>query len=251
MNKNLQIFGWAAISFFIGMGAQFTGAPNFLVGLAFYALGGIGVLFGTFSFLRRSLPVTTSSILAGLAGLAYACLVWYAIVTSEKPPAVDVTALFVSRLQPSIILSNNSSRTASSIIWSPVLFNLTDAYNIVASGRDDVVQPLQIPAQRLDFLKAGQKSLQIDIFQGRIHGLKYGDKIFGSVTINCQDCGRGHTFIYFVAIGQSGWVWEDTKLDSGYALVPVTGMATSIIKFYNQLNSLIPQDKRLSIYENS
>ena len=249
MDKNLQIFGWAAISFFIGMGAQLTGAPNFLVGIAFYVFGGIGILFSTFNSLRIRFSISTCAISATIAGSAYFAIVWYAIVTSEKPPAPDVTARFVGRTQPNIILSNISDRTASNIKWSPVLFNMTEAYNAVTNGKDGVIQPLQIPSQSFDFLKAHQESLRSDLLQGRYLNMKIGDKIFGSITVNCPECGRGHTFLYYVVIGQSGWAWEDKKLENGNAWIPANGKASTILNYYNYFELSIPQDERSSIYE--
>jgi hypothetical protein len=251
MDKSLQIAGWSAVSFFVGMGTQLTGVPNFIVGIAFYALGGIGFVILVFSHLRGRFAILTSAIGSALTGAVYFLMVLYAIISSEKPPEPEVTARFVGRSPTGIILINKSDASAEGIKWSPLLFNVDEAIRAANDSRQVFIQPLAVPAQSVDFIRPHQESLSMDIFQQRLGGLnvREGDRITGSVSISCAKCARGHTFIIFIVSGKTGWYWEQKDNLTGLGVQPANGYPEGIINFYLQLEASIPQDYRTTIYE--
>lgn len=251
MDKSLQIAGWSAVSFFIGMGAQLTGIPNFVVGIAFYVIGGIGFALLIFSYLRGHYSVIAGALGSSLIGILYFLMVLYAVMSSDKAPEPDVTARFLGRSPTSIVLMNNSNVPAEQIKWAPFLFNLDEAIRAENENRQVLIQPLAVPSQLFDFLKPHQESLPMDVFQQRLGVLnvRESDRIIGSVSIQCPRCARGHTYIVFVVPGKTGWSWEQKGNDSGLGIRPTNGYPQGIIDFYNAIEAYIPQDYRTTIYE--
>ena len=80
------------------MGTQLTGIPNFVVGIAFYVIGGIGFALLIFSYLRGHYSVIAGALGSSLIGILFFLMVLYAVMSSDKAPEPDVTARFLGTI---------------------------------------------------------------------------------------------------------------------------------------------------------
>jgi len=50
--------------------------------------------------------------------------------------------------------------------------------------------------------------------------IKEGDSIFGSASVYCPICVRGHTYLFEIIWGESGWYAEIPEVANGTIFVP-------------------------------
>jgi len=180
------------------------------------AVGGIGISVAAFfaTYIWREIPRWVASIGFSLGVLlcagAAACF-----VLIPEPGRPEVTLRFVEGKAPDLQLTNISEVTATNIKWMMIAFDL----DALAYRK----QPLPIPATTFDFLTPGNSSLPINLFDPPASSssiVKSGDRIFGSVSVDCPECKRGHTYVFYITLGQGGWYSERTEITNGNNISP-------------------------------
>lgn len=125
------------------------------------------------------------------------------------PPLVGLR--FVGRKFPALQAINESSAIAKDIRWAVALWNM---------DRPADVNPLQIRSGTFDWLKPHDEGGPQNIFQPVVQSLKAGDRLFGTVSVNCPECSRGRTYIVYIVWGESGWFSEIDSEQDGRLIVP-------------------------------
>jgi hypothetical protein len=180
------------------------------------AIGGIGVsiALGFAVYLWREMPRWLAFVGFGfgisMCVAALACLIF--IPEIEQP---EVTLDFVGEKEPGLQLHNISNVTATNIKWGVIAFDLDNL--------DQNKQPLPIPAGTFDFITARGTNMPISLF-GRpavAPLVQPGHRIFGSASVHCPTCKRGHTIAFYITLGTGGWYSEEKTLKDGNIIVPV------------------------------
>ena len=204
------------------------------------AVGGIGVsiALGFAVYIWREMPrwVAFVGFAIGMS-LCLAALGCFVFIPEIEQP--EVTLDFVGEKDPGLQLRNISNLTASNIKWMLVAFDLDTL--------EQNKQPLPIPASTFDFLTAHGTNLPINLF-GRptISPLvKPGHRIFGSASVMCPSCKRGHTFVFFLTLGTGGWYSEEREMTDGSIIAP--GNIDLIEKASDELLKRIPPESRIPI----
>jgi hypothetical protein len=121
----------------------------------------------------------------------------------ETRPAsaqADVTLRFVYPTGPALMLINQSEKVAQYIKWTVVIWNLDDPKGFSSGPHPaDIHEPFQIPISIVDFLRPGASTIQ-NLFSSPLvtPHIKDGNRLFGSASVVCPDCARGHTFIVYI-----------------------------------------------------
>jgi hypothetical protein len=113
---------------------------------------------------------------------------------------------------PALVLFNPSHQLAEQVLYTYALFDLD------APTPND---PLQVPSGIAAFIKAKGQSGPQNIFDS-ISGMrpKKGDRIVGSIGINCAKCSAGHTYLVDITFGYGGWFSEVKGWHAGGVIVP-------------------------------
>jgi hypothetical protein len=102
--------------------------------------------------------------------------------------------------------------TAERILWSVLAWDIDNT-------RTD---PLPIPAASFDFLRPDGHSLPIETFNTPLLRpiVKFGDRIVGSASVGCPDCGHGNTYVFCIKWGSGGWYAQIRNMTQGEWLAP-------------------------------
>jgi hypothetical protein len=152
----------------------------------------------------------------------------------------DVTLRFVYPKSPALILVNNSEVIAKNIKWSVALWNMD------LPDRND---PLPIPVSTFDWIKPHNEGGPQNLFNTRIVSplLKQGNRLFGSVSLDCPKCKRGRTYIVRITWGVGGWYAEIETGTPGKLLIPPNFLKDSRTKYFKALEAAVPEQSRISI----
>jgi hypothetical protein len=209
------------------------------VGIAL-AIGGIGVSCAVFfaTYLWREMPrwLALLGFGSGLL-LCVGAIVCFIVIPNPEEP--EVTLSFAVEKDGDIQLHNVSGATANNIKWGIVGFNL--------SQFPQNKQPLQIPISIFDFLPARASSGLINTFRRPGLGAHDGDKFFGSASVVCPSCKRGHTYVFFFTLGTGGWYGEELKIADGSFVTP--GNMDQLPQAADEIERRIPKESRISIQE--
>lgn len=169
---------------------------------------------------------------------------------NEHPPTnetgaqelADVTLRFIYPKSPALILVNNSDVIAKNIKWSVALWNMD------LPDRND---PLPIPVNTFDWIKPHDEGGPQNLFNTRLVSplLKQGNRLFGSVALDCPECKRGRTYIVKITWGNSGWYAEINNGTPGKLLIPPNFLKASRIKYFKALETAVPEQSRIQIGE--
>lgn len=163
-------------------------------------------------------------------------------LSPPKESPADVALRFVYPKSPALVIANLSDSLARDIKWTVVLWNMD------LPDRND---PLPIPVSTFDWLKARDEGGPQDLFNGPLVAplLKPGNRLFGSVSVDCPACARGRTYIVYIVWGQGGWFSEVENERSGRIIVPPKFLKDSREKYFKALEAAIPENSRLPIGE--
>jgi len=170
-----------------------------------------------------------------------------AAAASESTPLhPDVTIRFVYSKNPSLVLVNQSSVIARTIKWSVAIWNLDDQRTYINKNpAPNAHDPLPIPSQTYDFLRphtSGGPQLLFDTTY-----VKAGQHLFGSASVVCPDCTRGHTYIVDIIWNQSGWYAEVLDQREGELIIPRHITNEDVDSYYKTWIDMIPEASRLTI----
>ena len=157
---------------------------------------------------------------------------------TEELPLPDVTFNLVNAKFPSIQAFNISAKVARDIRYTGALFNI-DAPNHY--------QPLPIRVAGIDFIKPHQYESPHDLFSPVLGMIEPGNRIFGTISINCPECARGRTFYVYIVWGHGGWISLIDEEKRGAVRLPHADMDMAFIA--EQVIPTIPPDHRIWIVE--
>jgi hypothetical protein len=162
----------------------------------------------------------------------------------------DVTLRFVYPENPAVVLLNNSNKVANQIKWAVLLWNLDSprAYSNQTHSPDDH-EPLQIPFSTFDFLRAYTAGGPQNLFGNPLVEpfVRKGDRLFGSASVVCPECSRGHTYFVYIEYGKGGWYWEQKNEESGSPIYPSRLFKSDVLAFFERMTTQIPLAERLPI----
>jgi hypothetical protein len=128
-------------------------------------------------------------------------------VLSQPSNTPDVIARFVYPKSPALVLVNRSDKIARQIKWSAAIWNLDDPRTYVNPNPAQVAHdPLPIPVSTFDFLRPHSSGGPQTIFNEQY--IKPGQRLFGSISVICPECSRGHTYVVSIIWGTGGWYTE-------------------------------------------
>lgn len=142
---------------------------------------------------------------------------------------------FVGSAKPNLVISNPSSSIAHSLYWRVVVWDI--------NTQD--VNPLQLPADKAEWMKPHTQTPPMDIFDinGVASRIQTGDKLVGSAVIDCVDC-VGETYAIYIVWGSGGWYAK--RPYGGKLMVPRFGSRQAIQAFAKIFDS-VPTNKRIPI----
>lgn len=125
----------------------------------------------------------------------------------------EVKLSFVYPDDPALLLINTSNAIAKEIKWEVALWDL---------NTPDRTNPLPIPASTFDFIRPHQRGGPQNLFDSPnvLPLLKNGDRLFGSASVVCPDCVRGHTYWVYIVWHEGGWYAETPGLKNGELMTP-------------------------------
>jgi hypothetical protein len=166
---------------------------------------------------------------------------------AEQP---DVTLRFVYPSSPALVLVNGSGAIARNIKWSVALWNMDDPRTYVSSNPSpDAHDPLPIPVATFDFLRPRTVGGPQNLFDGPLVAphLKNGQRLFGSASVVCPECARGHTYIVSIIWGEGGWYVETLNSNEGELLIPPNFKQETVIAYYRDILAKTPEAVRIPI----
>ena len=159
------------------------------------------------------------------------------LTASAKP---DVSLRFLYPEAPSLVLENNSDVIAKDIKWTVVLFNMD------LPDRND---PLPIPISTFDWIAPHSRGGPLDMFGTAFVAplLKPGNRLFGSASVTCPTCSRGHTYFVYIEWGKGGWFSEVEAEKAGSVLIPPNFLKGSRTVYFDRGLSAVPASARVPI----
>jgi hypothetical protein len=152
----------------------------------------------------------------------------------------DVSLRFVYPEAPALVLENNSDVIAKDIKWIVALFNMD------LPDRND---PLPIPISTFDWIAPHSRGGPQDMFGTAFVAplLKPGNRLFGSASVTCPTCSRGHTYFVYIEWGKGGWFSEVEAEKSGSVLTPPNFLKESRMVYFDRGLSAVPTSARVPI----
>jgi hypothetical protein len=189
--------------------------------------------------------LTTTEIRMALARLVPRALLALETPTPQEPalpvvPSPDVTLRFVYPKSPALLLVDSPKALARDIKWEIALWNMD------LPERND---PLPIPASTFDWLRPGDNGGPENLFSSSLVAplLKPGNRLFGSATVICPNCQRGHTYIVYIVWDEGGWFYEVKNEKSGHLIVPRKFGREYRDAYFQALENAVPEAERILI----
>lgn len=133
--------------------------------------------------------------------------------SSNQTATADLHLRLEGNEAPIVQVSNNSAATAHDIYIAYALWNME---------HPEIADPIKIPFSQMKWLKPKQSSGRTLLLSEQIsQSIKRGDRILGSISIDCSDCERGRTYLVYIEYGKGGWIAEDKNEKSGSLRFPV------------------------------
>lgn len=130
---------------------------------------------------------------------------------ADKLRPGEVTIRIVDPANPALIFTNASRGEAKTVRYWTVLWNLDGPLD---------AGPLPIPEGGLRRLIRDETSAPLHLFEAPEvrSSLKRGNRIVGSIAIDCQNCARIHSYRVFVIYGEGGWFADVADVSNGAVL---------------------------------
>lgn len=268
MNLVVSIFASAPVVLFgLGWGAMSMSPPEYSFARWLIIGSSISAIIWYFSWLwLTDEPVLVKSVFGVAIGLVFLGGLPYALnwiderekislptpiqaVPADEP---DVTLRFIYPKSPALVLVNQSNAVAREIKWTVALWNI-DNPKVYSNSTTapDVHEPLQIPISTFDFIRPHDTGGPQNLFGSSLVSpyVKPGDHLFGSASVICPTCSRGHTFIVYIVWGEGGWYWEKIDEKSGKLFIPRFLKTADVKSYFNELTASIPIAERIPIEE--
>lgn len=186
-------------------------------------------------------PIAATAV-AVVAAIAYVVIGPTLNRWSAPPGLPNVEMCLVSPKDPALVLFNPSRQLAEQVVSAYGLFDL-DAPN--------PNEPLRVPSNISAFIKPGAAEGPQSIFDS-IGGVrpKSGDRIVGSIGINCAKCAVGRTYLVAITFGSGGWFSQFKSLTTGGLAIPKAppgGRSFFDALSYIPILNSVPQPERIQI----
>jgi hypothetical protein len=219
----MQRSDWFAVLvavFVLGAGAYlstYSAEVIRAVGIALMAASLWGlIIWFLWEWRRKAVP---SILLA--AGITFALLAagsfagWVFLsklkMSNAGETAPDVTLRFIYPEMPALVLVNVSNKVAREIKWSVAIWNIDDPRAYLNPGAaPNAHDPLPIPVSTFDFLRPRTASGPQTLFNSPaiLPHVKQGQRLAGSASVICPECGRGRSYLVHILFGEGGWYTE-------------------------------------------
>ena len=159
------------------------------------------------------------------------------LIITAKP---DVSLRLVYPEDPALVLENNTDTVAKDIKWMVILFNM---------DRPDRNDPLPIPISTFDWIRPHAATGPQNLFGSALVSplLQPGNRLFGSASVSCATCSRGHSYYVYVEWGKGGWFAEVEGEKSGSPLIPQNSLKPSRMEYFDRGLSAVPASARVPI----
>lgn len=209
------------------------------IGLVVGVLGlGVAIIaiFAPYEWRNMSAWIRGIGLITGSALIGLSVVLLLVLPAQEFP---EITLRFVAHDEPLLQLANGTNVVARNIKW------LILAWNVSRLSTSD--QPLQIPASQFDFLVSHSMSAPISIFTTPLvkPSVNKGDIIIGSASVDCPDCKRGNTYIFWIKLGSGGWFYLVPDIYNGNVLTP--GSTATMLNDLQQIAAIAPSEQRIEI----
>ncbi|HEY3971607.1 MAG TPA: hypothetical protein VGM18_01310 [Candidatus Sulfotelmatobacter sp.] len=243
---------FAFVLFFAGLGYSVSGFPASVIVAC--VIWGIAWLFVTHLFFvydgTASCPIDVKVILWASATFFAVVVLWSPVArrysaehsprAEPQPEQPSVTLRFTDPRYPVLAIDNISGAVARNVKWEVVLWDMD------SQGRNDL-NPLQIPTQTFDFIKARDESGFEEIFTPAIAAsLRRGDRLFGTAVVDCPECKQGRTYVLYIVWGEGGW-FSEYNAGAGKVMVPVKVTPSSLGLYFRTLENMVPKAMRIPI----
>ena len=166
------------------------------------------------------------------------------------PELPDVTLRFVNAKAPALLLINKSGKLAKQIKWTVKVWDLDDPTTYFNTApAPDAHDPLPIKVDTFNFLSPHSTSGPQNLFGSDLVApfVKPGHQLFGSASVVCPDCARGHTFFVYIEWGKDGWYYEVASETSGNVFIPKHLTASEVKAYFVSARSMMPRGSRIPI----
>lgn len=208
-------------------------------------------LFGGLKVRHRFAVAFIFACVAAVVTSTWGVFIFKPSETAKAPILPDSTIAFGFPESPILLLKNDSDAIARNIKWTVVLWNLDDPKSYSKPADTDIHEPLQIPVGTFDFLRPHTSGGPLNLFDGPMVAphIRKGDRLFGSASVSCPDCKRGHTYVVSIIYGQSGWYAELPEVISGDILAPSRALKSNIPAYVNQLTARVHVKNKIEIVD--
>lgn len=157
----------------------------------------------------------------------------------ESAGGPDVMARLVGVAAPSFQIENVSGKPAKQVKAVFALWN--------RDAKGDPMQFLQVPSYTLDFVRPRQASIPWQMFQPVVGSFKYGNRIFGTILLNCADCEKGRAYAVYITWGKGGWYADMPGARTDTVSLPKGWDKLDIGVWADQFTASIPEGNRKPI----
>jgi hypothetical protein len=160
------------------------------------------------------------------------------------PELPDVSVEFFDPDAPTVLIKNQSNFLARNVRYQTVIFNLELPLEPPA-----LRHPLPIVVEEATWIKAHDEIGPNAIF-ATPHVrplLKPGDRLVGTIAVNCDECTRGRTYYVFIKWGQNGWYSEIKDEKSGRNRGPAVLREGILEAYLKDVESRVPIESRMPI----
>lgn len=174
------------------------------------------------------------------------------LVQQSAVEAPDVALRFVYPKSPALVLVNESGAIARNIKSAVALWNMDDPRTYVnPNASPDAHDPLPIPVATFDFLRPRTAGGPQNLFDSPLVAphIKNGQRLFGSASIICPECARGHTYIFSIIWGEGGWYVEALNSREGELLIPANFNKETVAAFFREIVAQTPESARIPIQD--
>jgi hypothetical protein len=156
------------------------------------------------------------------------------------PKSPEIGLRFIYPEEPSLVIDNLSELTAKDIKWAVVLWNMD------LPDRND---PLPIPVSTFDWIKGHSSGGPQNLFSTPLIAplLHEGNRLFGSATVDCPECGVGRTYAVYIVWKSGGWFSEIDKRPAAQLFIPSNFLRETREAYFKQLDAMVPPDRRAPI----
>lgn len=168
------------------------------------------------------------------------------IYLKPTPEFPDITLQLFDPESPTLLVKNPSRVLAKDIKYQIGIFNVDLPLEPTAFRH-----PLPILVQEINWIKSNDEIGPTDVFNTQLVSplLKKGNRLVGTIAVNCAECLRGRTYFVYINWGKDGWYSEIKDEQSGRNRGPSVLREGILEAYLNFVESKVPQADRIPIHQ--